>query len=168
MPPAATCVRHSIVSLLSSSGEKWLKTSAVLTESSLFLSRSNCPHAIHRIPLHEINKIERAGNVEDDRSIIKHQAVPHDVGKDNVPTDCDEGSEPEEAKPEDLLASTRILQLNTANDGLNFGRIYTLRFKDERMIEDINLISFYIRFVLKNNLKNSNLGHFSVEQSLWG
>jgi voltage-gated sodium channel len=140
MPPAATCVRHSIVSLLSSSGEKWLKTSAVLTESSLFLSGScDRTHAVHRIPLHEINRIERAGNVEDDSSIIKHQAVahgPHDVGKDNEQPDYDEGSEPEEAKPEDLLASTRILQLNTAKDGLNFGRIYTLRFKDERMIED--------------------------------
>jgi hypothetical protein len=140
MPPAATCVRHSIVSLLSSSGDKWLKTSAVLTQNSLFLSKSS-DHtlAVHRIPLHEMNKIARAGHDEDDRGIIRHQAVAHgprDVAKEKVPPDCNEGSEPEDAKPEDLLASTRILQLNTAKDGFNFGRIFTLQFKDESMTED--------------------------------
>ena len=39
-----------------------------------------------------------------------------------------------EAKHQDLLASTRILHLNTEEDGFILGRIYTLRFKDDFMV----------------------------------
>ena len=133
MPPAADCVLDCMVSVLSSRRDKWLQTRAVLTESSLFLSKSsNHKLAVHQIPLHEITEIVRPG--EGDQGSNKNQGVGlvaglrDPIGKrrgfriQNVhPADSgyasDEDSEPDKATPEDLLASTDILQLNTNKDG---------------------------------------------------
>ena len=140
MPPAAACLGESMVSRLSSRSGKWMKTRAVLTQNSLFLSKSSDRDqtlAMHRIPLHEITKI---GRVEKDEGIKEHQAAAHgtrDVVKKNLKPDYEfEDSEPDEAKPEDLLEHTRILQLNTGVDGFNFGRTYKLRFKDDITMEE--------------------------------
>jgi hypothetical protein len=62
------------------------------------------------------------------------RAVAHlGTSKKNLQLDyeIDEDSEPDESKPE----NTCLLQINTAAEGFNFGRIYTLRFNDEIEIE---------------------------------
>ena len=65
MPPAAACLGDCMVSRLSSRRDQWMKTRAVLTQSSLFLSKSSDQtQAVHRIPLHEITKIGRVGKDE--------------------------------------------------------------------------------------------------------
>ena len=146
MPPVADCVRDSICSLLSSSGDKWLKTRAVLTESSLFLSNAHDRTlAVHRIPLHEITKIVKTSHDAENRGINKHKAVAHGTLDKHVSQlrpdslgyySSDDSDEGEEDKAAHLLSSTEILQINTVAEGYNFGRIYTLRFKDETTCEE--------------------------------
>ena len=146
MPPVADCVRDSICSLLSSSGDKWLKTRAVLTESSLFLSNAHDRTlAVHRIPLHEITKIVKTSHDAENRGINKHKAVAHGTADKHVSQlrpdslgyySSDDSDEGEEDKAAHLLSSTEILQINTVAEGYNFGRIYTLRFKDETTCEE--------------------------------
>ena len=121
MPPAAACLGDCMVSRLSSRRDQWMKnkTRADLTQSSLFLSKSSDQTlADHRIPLHEITEIGRVGKDEGNSGINKHGN--RDLVKRNLKPDY-EDSEPDEAKPEDLLERTRILQLNTEVDGFNFG-----------------------------------------------
>jgi hypothetical protein len=159
MPPAADGVLDCMVSVLSSRRDKWLQTRAVLTESSLFLSKSsNHKLAVHHIPLHEITAIARPG--EGDQGSNKHHGVGLVAGlRDPIgkhrgfriqnlqPADSgyasDEDSEPDKATPEDLLASTDILQLNTNKDGSNFGRVFTLRFRKRQVADDNDEIAVW-------------------------
>jgi voltage-gated sodium channel len=167
MPPAADCVSDSMVSLLSSCGDKWLKTRAVLTKRgssftgggssncSLFLSKTTDPSlGLHRIPLHEINKIAiaRMGHDEGGRTheITKIARIGHaDEGGRRKslerrliftgvpPYISDSGTE--DSEPDDTKRhSHAILTLYTVENGSNFGRTYTLRFKDDIMMKDWN------------------------------
>jgi voltage-gated sodium channel len=138
MPPTVACVRDSMVSLLSSRGDKRLKTRAVLTQSSLFLSKSkDLSLVVHRIPLHEITKIARIGHDEGGR---KHEALPHkprDVAVKNFLPEYQ--SDSHDSETDDARRNSHaILVLNTVENGYNFGRIYTLQFKDDIMMEDWN------------------------------
>ena len=142
MPPAADCVCDSICSLLSSTGHKWMKTRAVLTESSFFLSSTHDRNlAVHRIPLHEITKIVKTSHDEENRGLNKHKAVAHGTrdkhAKTMDPNALAYYSDTDSEEEVHLLSSTDILQVNTVADGFNFGRIYTLRFKDETTCQEI-------------------------------
>ena len=158
MPPAAYRVLDCMVSVLSSKRDKWVQTRAVLTESSLFLSKSsNHKLAVHHIPLHEITEIRKLGEGDsdsDDQGSNKHQAVGLVAGqRDSIGKlrgyriqnlqiadsgyASDEDSEPDNATPEDFLASrTDILKLKTKKDGSNFGRVFRLRFRGRFLADD--------------------------------
>jgi hypothetical protein len=124
MPRTDLIVCDSMLSLLTSTNDRWIRLRAVMTESHLFLSKStDLESALHGIPLHEILSMSKTRiNVPDEDDAGSPQTVTEIAPNQKQPSTLENNNTSNVQA--DLL-------IQTIPKGINFGRNYILRFWSE-------------------------------------
>ena len=124
MPGTDLIMCDSMLSLLTSTEDRWIRLRAVVTESHLFLSKStDLDTALHGIPLHEILTISKSRNdVLDENEADSLQIITE------MPSNQKQNQTLENNKTQNVQMD---LVIKTIQTGINFGRTYVLRFSSE-------------------------------------